>query len=132
MHIFPLVAEVQQVIDNLRRDRGDLKLALLFNSVLNARTNWNLIVSSDWSDRLGTVDATKIIAYEVHRVLSEENRKAISRVTVLRTKDTFVRDVTQIYPEAEVNGGMPVNHLTAGQVSDGAGYIFSSHRSIAA
>jgi hypothetical protein len=132
MHIFTLVTEVQQVIDNLRRDHGDLKLALLFNSALSARTNWNLIVSSDWSDQVGMVDATKAIAYEIHRVLSEENRKAISRVTVLKARDTFVEEVTRLYPETEVNGGMPVGKLAAGHVSDGAGYIFSSHWTVAA
>lgn len=41
MHIFTLVGEVYKVLANLRGQHGEFKLAMLYNSVLDAPSNWN-------------------------------------------------------------------------------------------
>ena len=132
MPVFTLVSDVQKVVERLRGKYSDFKLAMLYNSALDVRYNWNLIVSSDWTDRLGTAEATKLIARELHQDLSLENRPAVSRITVLKTEDPFVQDMTRLYPARGINGGLALSQLSAGGVSDGAGFLFYSQPEIAA
>jgi hypothetical protein len=103
---------------------------MLYNMDLDANTNWNLIVSSDWTDTLGTPEATKILARELHQRLGLENKAAISRVTVLKTTDPFVRDMARLYPITTPGGGVPLKQVTAGGITEGAGFVFYSQPEI--
>jgi hypothetical protein len=132
MYIFTLVGDVKKVIEILRHRYGDYKLAMLFNSDLDAPTNWNLIVSSEWTDDLGVSEAIKIIARTLHESLGLENKGAISRITVLKTNDPFVRDMTHIYPVPGGRGGIPLSQVTAGGITEGAGFVFYSQPEIPA
>ena len=53
MYIFTLVSDVKKVVEVLRTRHGDFKLAMLYNTALDVSTNWNLILASDWTDKLG-------------------------------------------------------------------------------
>ena len=132
MYIFTLVGDVKRVVEKLRVRFGEFKLAMLYNSALDVPTNWNLILSSDWTDKLGTSEATQIVARELHQSLGMENRPSISRITVLRTTDPFVRDMTRLYPVHSHEGGVPLSQVTAGDVRDGAGFLFYSQPEIPA
>jgi hypothetical protein len=132
MYIFTLVTDIQKVVEKLRQGRGEFKLAMLYNSALDERANWNLIVSSDWADRLGLTDATQVIAREVHQTVGLENRSSISRITVLKTSDPFVQDMTRLYPVPGQQGGIPLSQVTAGGVTEGAGFVFYSQPAVAA
>jgi hypothetical protein len=131
LYIHTLVDEVRKVLLLLRAARGEYKLAMLFNSDLDASTNWNLIVSAEWADELGTMSATRIIARELHRGLGLENKGAISRVTVLKIDDAFVRDMVRLYPTPGHGGGIPLRQVTAGGVTEGAAFVFYSQPEIA-
>ena len=130
MYIFTLVTDVQEVVEKLRSRFGDFKLAMLYNSALDVSANWNLIVSSDWTDRMGISQATRVIAEQLYESLSLERRPAISRVTVLKTADPFVRDMTRLYPVLGRQGGIPLRQVTAGDVTEGAGFVFYSQPEI--
>jgi hypothetical protein len=78
------------VIEELRK-RGEFTLAMLYNSALDAQSSWNLIVSAPWADEMGVADATRLIAGALNESLGLENQRAISRITVLKTSDPFVR-----------------------------------------
>lgn len=125
MYIFTLVTDVRRVIEALRTRYGDYKLAMLYNSGLDIPSNWNLIVASDWADLQGVAEATRVIARELHQTVGLENRSAVSRITVLNTADPFVRDMTRLYPVPP--GGAPLNQVTAGGITEGAGFVFYSH-----
>jgi hypothetical protein len=131
VYIFTLVSDVKKVVEKLRLQRGEFKLAMLYNSDLDASTNWNFIASSDWTDRVGVPEAIRVIAKEMHLSLGLENRSAISRITVLKTDDPFVRDMTRLYPVLTKEGGIPLSQVTAGNVT-GAGFVFYSHPEIPA
>jgi len=131
MYIFTLVTDVRKVLEGLRDSYGDFDLAMLYNSELGVSSNWNLIASSDWCDRLGIAEATKVIARELHQSLGLENKQAISRITVLKTGDPFVQDMTRMYRVVS-REGVPLNQVTAGGVTEGAGFLFYSQRKIAA
>lgn len=128
MYIFTLVTDVRTVLEKLRASYGDFNVAMLYNSSLGLMSNWNLIVSADWTERLGVAESTKIIARALHESLGLENKQAISRITVLKTTDPFVRDIARLYPVASQEG-VPFNQFTAGDVTEGAGFLFYSQKS---
>ncbi len=128
MHISTLVDDVQKVVEGLRENQGEFTLAMLYNTgSLTSSISWNLIVSAPWTDAMGKYEATHLIAHALHDGLDPENQPAISRVTVLKTTDPFVRDMTYLYPVASP-GGVPLSQVTAGDVDDGSGFIFYSKK----
>ncbi len=132
MYIFTLVDDVKRVVEKLRVQFGEFKLVMLFNSALDVPSNWNLIVSSDWTDRMGIPEATKVIARELHQTLNLTERVAVTRITVLKATDPFVPDMTRLYPVLTREGGVPLSQVAAGDVTDGAGFVFYSQPEIPA
>jgi hypothetical protein len=132
VYIFTLLGDVKKVVETLRNRCGDYKLAMLYNSDLEAATNWNLIVSSEWTDDLGVPESIKVIAKAVHESLGLENKGAISRITVLKTNDPFVTEMTHIYPVHGGHGGVPLHQVTSGGVTEGAGFVLYSQPEIPA
>jgi hypothetical protein len=98
---------------------------MLYNNLLDADTSWNLIVSGPWTDALGVGEATRIIALALNQGLGAESQHAISRVTVLKTSDPFVRDMIRLYPVRD-GARVPVAHVTAGQIAEGSGFVLYS------
>jgi hypothetical protein len=131
MYFMSLVDRVYSAIETLRVQRGPYKLAMLYNSALNAPSNWNLIVSADWTDQLGVAEATAVIVHVLFETLTPEERAALARVTVLKTTDPFVRDMIRFYPVLTSQGGVPVQQLAAGDVTEGAGFVFYSQPEVA-
>jgi hypothetical protein len=128
MHISTLVDDVQEVVEELRENHGQFTLAMLYTAnSLTASSSWNLIVSAPWTDAMGKVETTHLIAHALHDGLDPDNQSAISRVTVLKTTDPFVRDMTFLYPVASP-GGVPVHQVTAGDISEGTGFVFYSKK----
>jgi hypothetical protein len=128
MYILTLVDDVRKVVDGLRKTHGDFSLVMLYNnSSLQAGSNWNLIVSSNWTDEMGVAAATRLIADALGKGLETQDKGAISRVTVLKTNDPFVRDMTKLYP-VEGPGGSPLHTVTAGSVSEGSAFVLYSQR----
>lgn len=134
MHIFALVDDVRRVVDTLRERRGDLTLAMLYNSDgMDASRGWNLIVAAPWADVMGRADAIHAVVEVLSATLPAENSPTISRVTVLKTSDPFVRDMTFLYQvAAPVGPGVPVPQITAGDITEGSGYIFYSQKPVEA
>lgn len=124
MYISGLVSDLEKLVQRLRK-RGNLTLAMLYNSASEADSNWNLIVSGPWMDKLGVSKATHIIARELSEALDPENRRAVSRISVLSTDDPFVRDMVRLYPNA-ADRRLP--QVVAGHVTEGSGFILFSQK----
>jgi len=101
---------------------------MLYNNSLESLSNWNLIVSALWTDQMGVAETIRLIANALNEGLGLENKVAISRISVLRTSDPFVRDMTNLYPVAGPGGGVPISQLAAGEVTEGSGFVFYSQR----
>jgi hypothetical protein len=125
MHISTLVADVLKVVEILRNRRGDLVLAMLCSSE-GATSSWNLIISAPWADKLGVVEATRAITHELSLGLGLEKRSAISRVTVLKTSDPFVRDMTALFQVSDPGTRLPVSNVAPDGIPVGSGYVFYS------
>jgi len=129
MYIGTLVDDIQKVLDNLSAEHGEFVLAMLYNSdSLSASYNWHLIVSAPWTDKLGMFESIHLIAQALHDDMNVENQPAISLVRVLRTSDPFVQEMTFLYPAVSPGAGVPVGHVRAGEITDGAGFIFHSRK----
>jgi hypothetical protein len=126
MHISTLVTDVLRVVETLRETRGDLVLAMLYSGSEGATSSWNLIISAPWADRLGVVEATRAITHELSLGLGLENRPAISRVTVLKTSDPFVRDMPALFQVSEPGTRMPISNVAPDGIPVGSGYLFYS------
>jgi hypothetical protein len=126
MYIFTLVDDLRPTVERLKSERGDFSLVMLYNDgPLQANTSWNLIVSAEWADRIGSAEATRVIAGALSESLEMlQSKEAISRITVLKTSDPFVRDMRKRYPL--VGQGAPLNLVTAGEVSEGSGFLLYS------
>ncbi len=127
MYIFTLVSDVEKVVESLRARYGDFTLAMLYNNALEANSSWNLIVSAPWTDKMGVGEATRVIAHALSEGLEMQDKPAISRVTVLKTSDPFVRDMTNLYT-ARSGARIPIAQVTAGQVTEGSGFILYSQK----
>jgi len=126
MYIFTLVTDIEKVIEKLRAEHGEFTLAMLYNSSLEAELGWNLIVSAPWFDQMSLAAGTRLIANALNQNLGLENQSSISRVTVLKTSEPFVRDITNLYP-VSTGSRIPINQLTAGDLS-GSGFILYSQK----
>jgi hypothetical protein len=132
VHIFTLVDDIQRIVERLRRERGEFALAMLYNpDGLQADSRWNLIVSAPWMDKMGFAEATLFVTETLSKDSEFQDKRAISRVSVLETADPFVRDMTRLYPD--IGGGEPrrVDQLTAGSVNEGSGFVLYSQRAAA-
>jgi hypothetical protein len=128
MYIFTLVGDVQKVIGNLRKQYGDFTLVMLYNSGgLQASSSWNLIVSAPWTDELGVAPATSVIADALNKGLELQDKGPLSRVTVLRTNDPFVLEMTALYPVTP-GSQVPIPQVTAGQITEGSGFLLYSQQ----
>jgi len=127
MYIFTLVDDIGGAIEKLRKERGEFALAMLYNNVLEAETSWNLIVSAAWTNEMGVAEATRLIAQVLNESLGQENQRAVSRITVLKTSDPFVRDMVRLYAVKPASP-MALPQVTAGDVTEGGGYILYSQK----
>ena len=132
MHIATLVSDVVKVVEILRKRQGDLVLAMLYSSSEGTTSSWNLIVSAPWADKLGLVEATRAITQELSLGLGLENRSAISRVTVLKTSDPFVRDMTALFQVSDPGARLPISNVAPDGIPVGSGYVFYSQANMLA
>lgn len=73
-------------------------------------------------------DSIHLIAHALHDGMHPANQPAISRVSVLKTIDPFVQEMIFLYPQVSPEGGVPVSRVTAGDVSEGSGFILHSRK----
>lgn len=89
-------------------------------------TGWNLIIAAPWADRLGRAQAIRVVTRVLSDELSSENKLIISRVTVLPTKDQFVREITAHYGAVNPEVARWVTNVSAAGIPIAVGYILCS------
>jgi hypothetical protein len=125
-----VVGEVQRILKQLRDERGEFSLAMLYSSFEAGEGGWNLIVSARWVDEMGVSAARDLVVKCLSRSLSEENKPQISRVTVLNTNDQFVVALTSLV--SVTNGVVMINNSTFGGVHIPRGFLFYSRGAVPA
>lgn len=127
-YIWTTQGDVQKVVETLRVQRGEMSLAMLYSEDGPSETGWNLIISAPWADGLGRAEATGVVTRALSEGLGLENKPAISRVTILPTKDPFVREVTSFYRIPSPGPGQWVRNTSAAGITIGTGFIFFSQQ----
>jgi len=125
-YIETTVSDVQKVLELLQAQHGKFALAMLYSRDEPSETGWNLIVAAPWADRLSKADATGIVVDALSVHLGMENKRAISRVTVLPVREDFVREMTSFFQVASPGAAHPVHNVSAAGIPIGAGYVFYS------
>jgi|SRR5579863_5206144 len=120
------VPDVQKVVEALKHQHGEFSLAMLYKEDGLSETGWNLIVASPWADRLGRAEATRAVTRALSEGLNLENKQAISRITILPTKDRFVAEITARYQVASPGAGQWIQNASAAGIPIGTAFIFYS------
>jgi hypothetical protein len=123
--IWTTPGDVQKVVETLRQ-RGEFSLAMLYNEDGLSSTGWNFIVAAPWTDALGRAEATGVVVRALSEGLGLENKHAISRVTVLSTKDPFVRDITLLYQITSPGAGQWIQNISAAGIPVHTAFVFYS------
>lgn len=127
IYIDTLSDEVQSAIDNLREERGEFSLAMLYNDGI-ATTGWNVIIAARWADELGRAEAIRVVIQALSERLGEGNKQAISRITVLPTNDAFVEAITSVYQVNSPGARQWLQNIVVAGIPIGLANILYSRR----
>jgi hypothetical protein len=89
--------------------KGPFTLAMLIPTSAHHPAEWNAVFSAKWLDPLSIGEAVKTAFDELNATLSSAAIANIQRVSVLRTTESFVREIT-------ADLGIPVQPGTAYRV----------------
>ena len=89
--------------------KGPFTLAMLIPTSAHHPAEWNAVFSAKWLDPLSVGQAVKTVLDELNAMLSKAAIANVQRVSVLRTTESFVREITS-------DLGIPVQPGTAYRV----------------
>lgn len=92
-----LVKELRSALDSLRKSRGPIALFMLSASEIHASTAQNLIVSARGYDKFHIKKSLVDLINLLKSKLSEVSLRKLSRLTVLKTQDPFVKAINQAF-----------------------------------
>lgn len=90
----PFYEEVVGAIRRISQRQGDFTLVMLLPSSAHDSAEWNAVVSATWLDSLNLRLAVKTMLDDLKSHLPEWGFSKIQRVSILRTTEPFVREVT--------------------------------------
>jgi hypothetical protein len=127
MYLSPMVVDVvQKTIEDLRTTHGEFNLAMLHSETENVEYGWNLIVSAPWTDKLGLAKATRTVVRALSQRITVEQQPAVARVTVLKTSDPFVRELTGFLPMSTPRSRQEIRGVAFDGIPVGRGILFYS------
>jgi hypothetical protein len=86
--------QIQQLLQRLAQEKGDLRLAMLVPTELPER--WSLLVSASWMDSLGARSVISDLTSRLLRHVDRNSLSAIDRVSVLSGSDPFVKRIVDM------------------------------------
>jgi len=92
-----LVDELKKVVTAVRRGKGHIALFMLTGSDTETAQTWNLVVSATGYDQVPIKDAVAHLINLVREHVSEEHLRLLTRATILKTADPFVKAMNQTY-----------------------------------
>lgn len=92
-----LVKSLRRTAARLERSHGPVALMLLIAPDEETIDSWNVLVSAHGLDALSLGEAIRQVSETLRKTVNKSLWPAISRVSVLRTDDPFVRTFTQRY-----------------------------------
>lgn len=87
----------EQFIGAIRKiadQKGPFTLVMLLPSSAHDAAEWNAVFSANWLDPLSIREAVKSMSNGLKAALPDSSFAKIQRVSILRTTESFVREVT--------------------------------------
>lgn len=122
--VSPLVQKLQDIELRITRDTGPLVLFALIERD-DAPGKWDLIVSAAWAKERQK-DLLNLIALQVRKNLSWEEKLILSRILILDSQDPFVRAINNTVKVE--HGRARVSNSLVNDISIKDAYIITSHR----
>lgn len=85
-----MIGAIRKIADQ----KGPFALVMLLPSSAHDAAEWNAVFSAEWLDPLSLREAVKSMFNVLRATLPESAIAKIQRVSVLRTTESFVREVT--------------------------------------
>src|SRR5688572_30455860 len=92
-----LVAELQKLVKRFEKGEGPVALFMLLAPDVETENAWNLIVSARGLDKKSRAGGVKRLTEWLRREVDQSQWSKISRVTVLRTDDPFVKAINSAF-----------------------------------
>jgi hypothetical protein len=92
-----LVADLKKLVRKLQQKKGPVALAMLLAPDVDTLDSWNLIVSAKGFDTISRAEALRLLTKLVRDTVGRKNWHTITRVTVLKTNDPFVKAMNQAF-----------------------------------
>lgn len=92
-----LVAQIQKLGRELRKQHGPIAVLLLVSPDPSIDDEWNIVVSAKGFNRISRADAIRQMTSLLRGVLAKDFWPRIRRITVFRTDDPFVEALTAAF-----------------------------------
>lgn len=89
----PLFIQVADAFKRMHADKGPFRLAMLVSSATGYGEKWNVVVSAEWLDRLGTRKAVQYISRILTDTLGKNSLSRIERISVMSANDPWINAI---------------------------------------
>ena len=96
-----MVEKLKNLIRKIESQKGMIALFMLWKDSQDI-TKWTVVVSANWIDRMSKRAALDYLIKNLQSTLNRTELNEISRVSILKTSDNFVKSLTQIL---NISGG---------------------------
>lgn len=96
--VSPLYEELIKAIRHITSKYGDFRLVMLATAGAYGPEEWNLILSAPWLDEMSLRTALGKMLSSLQSSLSEWAFQKVQRVTILKTIEPLVREITAEVP----------------------------------
>lgn len=90
-----LVTKFREIIDVISLDLGNFAL---FMAIPEGKKRYTFILSAPWLDTSSPKEAILTLMSEMYKMLSQEQKGWISRITVINTLDPSVKEINRAFP----------------------------------
>lgn len=121
--------KIRGILEKVAKEKGDISLAMLVQTLPEVPDRWTLVVSAPWADSKGTRPVISYLSSQL-RSLDRKVLSAIDRISVKESTDPAVQDFVRMLDEflginvsEHENGYHMWNSVIAGR-NIPEGYIF--------
>jgi len=125
---------IKEMLREVAKEKGDLSLAMLVQTLPEVRERWTLVVSAPWADSSGSRSVISYLSSKlIPKYVDRYALSAIDRISVMQSDDPRVRAILEHFEsyhiDVSVKGGFPLRNtiVTTGVGEDwvlGDGYVF--------
>ncbi|MBZ5571962.1 MAG: hypothetical protein LAO09_08790 [Acidobacteriia bacterium] len=90
--------KIREILEKVAKEKGDISLAMLVQTLPEVPDRWTLVVSAPWADSKGTRPVISYLSSHL-RNLDRNSLSAIDRISVRESTDPAVQDFVKMLDE---------------------------------